>query len=167
METFSALLAICAGIHRSPVDSPHKGQWRGALMFSFICVWINGWVNNREAGDLRRYRAHYDVTVMNVTKHQRHAPASTSATRDKAIYIGSQKLITFNNYGAETGIFRENRSMPLWFMSWLVARSSEAMVFTVQENRVPLFRVEGFQLPAPAQCWKMAGDEHMFLYPLK
>ena len=52
------------GIHRSPVNSPHKGQWRGALMFSLICVWINGWVNNRKAGDLRRYRAHYDVTVM-------------------------------------------------------------------------------------------------------
>ena len=64
METFSALLAICAGIHRGPVNSPHKDQWRGALMFSLICVWINGWVNNREAGDLRRYRAHYDVTVM-------------------------------------------------------------------------------------------------------
>ena len=53
------------GIHRSPVNSPHKGQWRGALMFSLICIWINGWVNNREAGDLRRYRAHYDVTEMN------------------------------------------------------------------------------------------------------
>ena len=51
------------GIHRSPMTSPHKGQWRGALMFSLICVWINGWVNNREAGDLRRYRVHYDVTV--------------------------------------------------------------------------------------------------------
>ena len=52
------------GIHRSPVNSPHKGQWRGALMFSLICVWINGWVNNRKAGDLRRHRAHYDDTVM-------------------------------------------------------------------------------------------------------
>ena len=48
---------------RSPVNSPHKGQWRGALMFSLICVWING-VNNRQVGDLRRYRAHYNVTVM-------------------------------------------------------------------------------------------------------
>ena len=38
IETFSALLAICAGIHRSPVNSPHKGQWRGALMFSLICA---------------------------------------------------------------------------------------------------------------------------------
>ena len=52
------------GIHRSPVNSPHKGQWRGALMFSLFCVWINGWVNNGEAGDLRRCRAHYDVIVM-------------------------------------------------------------------------------------------------------
>ena len=52
------------GIHRSPVNSPHKGQWRGALMFSLICVWINDWVNNRETGNLRRYRAHYDVIVM-------------------------------------------------------------------------------------------------------
>ena len=52
------------GIHWWPVNSPHKGQWRGALMFSLICVWINGWVNNREAGDLRCHRAHYDVTVM-------------------------------------------------------------------------------------------------------
>ena len=45
------------GIHRSPVNSPHKGQWRGALMFSLICAWINRWVNNRKTGDLRRYRA--------------------------------------------------------------------------------------------------------------
>ena len=52
------------GIHRSPVNSPHKGQWRGALMFSLICAWINDWVSNREAGDLRRHRAHYDVIVM-------------------------------------------------------------------------------------------------------
>ena len=52
------------GIHRSSVNSLHKGQWRGALMFPLICVWINGWVNNRKAGDLRCYHAHYDVTVM-------------------------------------------------------------------------------------------------------
>ena len=52
------------GIHWSPVNSPHKGQRRGALTFSLICAWINGWINNREAGDLRRNRAHYDVIVM-------------------------------------------------------------------------------------------------------
>ena len=52
------------GIHQSPVNSPHKGQWRRALMFPLICVGINGWINNRKAGDLRRYCAHYDVSVM-------------------------------------------------------------------------------------------------------
>ena len=52
------------GIHWSPVNSPHKGQWRGALMFSLICAWINDWVNNGRAGDLRRYCSHCDVTVM-------------------------------------------------------------------------------------------------------
>ena len=54
------------GIHRSLVNSLHKGQWRGALMFSLICVWINGCANNREAGDLRRHRVNYDVIVMSV-----------------------------------------------------------------------------------------------------
>ena len=61
------------GIHRSPVNSQHKGQWRGALVFSLICAWINGWVNNREAGDIRRYRTHYDVIVMNHRKPHKHA----------------------------------------------------------------------------------------------
>ena len=51
-------------IHRSPVNFPHKGQWRGALMFSLNYAWINDWVNNREAGDLRRQHGHYDVIVM-------------------------------------------------------------------------------------------------------
>ena len=56
--------AFVRGIHRSPVNSPQKGQWRGAMMFSLICAWIGSWVNNRETSDLRRHRAHYDVTVM-------------------------------------------------------------------------------------------------------
>ena len=54
------------GIHRSPVNSPHKGQWCGALMFSMICVWINVWVNNHEAGNLEAIAPHYDVNIMNV-----------------------------------------------------------------------------------------------------
>ena len=51
------------GFHRWPVNSPHKGQWGGALMFSLIGAWINRWINSREAGDLRRHR-HCDVTLM-------------------------------------------------------------------------------------------------------
>ena len=69
MEIFSTLLAICA--RHSPVPGEfhtQRGQWRRVLMFSLICVWINDWVNNRKAGDLRRYRAHYDVIVMRDSK---------------------------------------------------------------------------------------------------
>ena len=50
--------------HRSSVNSPHKGQWGGAFIFSLICTWSNGWVNNREAGEMRRQLTHYDVIVM-------------------------------------------------------------------------------------------------------
>ena len=60
------------GIHRWPVNSPHKGQRRRALMFSLICSWINFSVNNGEAGDLRHHCAHYDITVM-LWKFQIHS----------------------------------------------------------------------------------------------
>ena len=72
MITFSALLAICAGNSPVTVNSPHKGLWRGALRFSLIWAWINVWVNNREAGDLRRHRAHYDVIVMYLTSTEQY-----------------------------------------------------------------------------------------------
>ena len=60
METFSALLALCAG--NSPVTGEFTqiGQWRGALIFYLVCAWMN----DREAGDSRRHRAHYDVNDM-------------------------------------------------------------------------------------------------------
>ena len=58
------------GIHGSPANSPHKGQWRGGLIFSLICAWINGWVNNRRAGDSRRHRGHYDVIVMVISQRK-------------------------------------------------------------------------------------------------
>ena len=72
------------GIHRWPMNYPHKSHWRGALMFHWICAWINGCANNREAGDLRRHRAHYDVTVM--PKHLREIPIAHNTlkpTNDK------------------------------------------------------------------------------------
>ena len=73
MERFSALLALCA--MNSPVP--------GALRFSLICVWINGWVNNGEAGDFRRHHAHYDVTVMvsRLTTTRGPAPVPVPAKR--------------------------------------------------------------------------------------
>ena len=81
IETFSALLILCG--HRKSmfvcgmgmkicywlcmeftVNSPHKSRWSGALMSYLICAWTNSWGNSRDACDLRRNRAHYDVTVM-------------------------------------------------------------------------------------------------------
>ena len=65
---FSRYWPFVWGIHRSPVNFPHKSQWRGAWGLSLICTWTNGWVGNRDAGDLRRHRAYYEVTVMNRRK---------------------------------------------------------------------------------------------------
>ena len=62
------------GIHRSPVKSPHKSQWGGALMFYLIGTWTSGWVNNRGAGDFRRHRAHYDVTIMRYANFHCYLP---------------------------------------------------------------------------------------------
>ena len=64
METFSALLAICAG--NSPVPGEFPAQRPVTQSFDvFFDLHLNKRLsNNREAGDLRRYRAHYDVIVM-------------------------------------------------------------------------------------------------------
>ena len=64
----SALLAICAGNSPGPSEFPTQRPVTGAMMFSLTSAWINGWVNNLEAGDLRRNRAHYDVTVMRMVE---------------------------------------------------------------------------------------------------
>ena len=74
------------GIHRSPVNAPHKGQWRGVLRFSLISARINGWVNNREAGDLRRHRAHYGVIVMT----SRQMPQTDSWSLPPPPHVGTQ-----------------------------------------------------------------------------
>ena len=64
METFSALLAICAGNPTVTGEFPAQRPVTRSFDVSFICARINGWVNNREAGDLRRHGPHYDVIVM-------------------------------------------------------------------------------------------------------
>ena len=65
MEIFSRYWPFVRGIHRWPVNSPHKRPvTRSFDFFSLICTWINGWINNGEAGDLRCHRTHYDCTVM-------------------------------------------------------------------------------------------------------
>ena len=90
------------GFHRSPVNFPHKGQWRGTLMFSFICSWISGWVNNGEAGDLGRHHAHNDVIVMDIS-----ASISTQST---CFSVGStyfKVFISFYIYGRYSPVATE------------------------------------------------------------
>ena len=55
---------LVRGIHRSSVNYPHKGQWRGASVFPLTCAWINGWVNKRVSVDLGRHGTHCDVIIM-------------------------------------------------------------------------------------------------------
>ena len=62
-------------IHRSRMNSLHKGQWRGALvLISLICAWTNGWANHRDAGEFRRHLAHYDASVIEWPRTQGKAP---------------------------------------------------------------------------------------------
>ena len=88
------------GIPRSPGNSPHKGQWRGALMFSLICVWINDWVNNREAGDLRCYCAHYDVIVIC------QVLLWSSQLAHRCVHVTDNEIITstLRNYYGKTNV---------------------------------------------------------------
>ena len=95
---------LVQGIHRSPVNSPHKGQWCAALMFSLICVWINYWGNNREAGDLRRYHAHYDVIVMKLQWNLKQSTAIRNQINElknvvcKMVVILSQPLCLLGRF---------------------------------------------------------------------
>ena len=89
------------GIQWSPVNSPHKGQWCRTLMFSLICGRINSWVNNGEAGELRRHRAHYDVIIMWWENPQRDSPCLPGPTSlDQSVHPCSypfrQKGVFFN-----------------------------------------------------------------------
>ena len=64
METVSALLVICAGNSPVPGEFPAQRPVTRSFDVFLICTRISGWINNGEPGDLRRYSAHYDVTIM-------------------------------------------------------------------------------------------------------
>ena len=133
METFSALLALCAGNSPVPVNSPHNGHWRGTLMFSLICAWINDWVNNREAGDLRRHRGHYDVNVM-VTCHI-YCWRNKANLRD---LIAATSLVILYEIGFKWSIFL---SMRPWI--WWITTKTIGHLFCTTSSFVHLFKPIG------------------------
>ena len=87
------------------MNSLHKGQWRGALMFSLICAWINRWVNYSKAGDLRRHRAHYDVIVMKANRLFRN-----SDLNQIVVHLWSELMIL-----AWAGDELLHRQAPAWY----------------------------------------------------
>ena len=158
MGTFSALLALCGGLHRSHINSPHKGQWRTALMFSLICAWTNGWVNNRDAGDLKRHRAHYDVTIM--------APIK-SLPRTQA----QKKCAMINTYRATfylclTHLFTQSVVIALLDVNKALLKRSWYMqsswILSLQRNRWQHSDVRGQVLSS--QCIDLVFPNYSFLH---
>ena len=86
------------GIHRSRWIPRTKASDAELLMFSLICVWINDWVNNREAGDVRRYRGHYDVIVMCLPKCLKYMDEHVS-------YVPSEVWFIFQRHELCSGLF--------------------------------------------------------------
>ena len=92
METFSAYWQFMWGIHRSRMNTPHKGQWFGALMFYLICAWTNSRVNNWYASNSRLHPAHHDVT--NIYKYPTVHSVVDISTRRKCLRNGNKPVIT-------------------------------------------------------------------------
>ena len=76
METFFVSLALYEANPQVTLGFPSRRPVTLSLWsFSMICAWTNGWENNRDAGDLRRHHAQYDITVMNCNNHNYFLPA--------------------------------------------------------------------------------------------
>ena len=96
------------GNHRSSVDSPHKGQWQGAL-FSLICAKTIGWENNRDAGYSRRHRVHYDVTVIVGLVHDIHILVLQNTTLANA---------SASNFGSISGMEKQSQIARFMGPTW-------------------------------------------------
>ena len=135
------------GIDWSPMNFPHKGLWRGALVFSLICAWISGWVNNRKADDLRHHRAHYDVTVMwKVYTHSAYPP-NTSASHPRELIL--EVLQNFTKYRRTSWLISSPRKMFKRSLKGTENRQNIYLTFIVIISRAwewSAYHVYGFAL---------------------
>ena len=124
------------GIHRSPVNSPHKGQWHGALMFSLICSWTNGWVNNREASNLRHHLAHYDVTEMIVNTIVVDDSARSQGISSHDIGLGIKEYSSFNTRWVHEihQLHTHPWSLPDWTWSVSIKQCLSTLSVTIDRN---------------------------------
>ena len=110
---------IVRGIHRWPVNSPHKGQWREALMFSLICARTNGLANIRDAGDSRHK---YDIIVLWLcSQHWAAWLIMTSAgaviTNVGSIWISRLNSNTFTKHYSNACLFVISWCSNIWLLS--------------------------------------------------
>ena len=126
-------------IHQSPVDSPHKGQWRGALLLSLISAWTNGRANYKRDGDLRRHRAHYAATVMMIDDGQ-----AKPATRAPSQYPKRRLSVRSRNV-SKRFVFRIVRSL------WNLTGTSAAVLpmclsnfKAIRQFKVPISSLRDF-----------------------
>ena len=108
---------FCAG--NSPVTGEFPSQRPVTRIYDvfFICTWINAWVNNREAGNLRRHRAHYDVTVM-MTNRCRILRVHWWISFKSFLVLphGTQGIIFLTNWGRDRMVAILQTTFPL---SWM------------------------------------------------
>ena len=103
---------------------PQKGQWRGSLMSLGSMSWIKGWENNREAGDLRCHRAHYDVTVM-------------AFIYSAGVYLYSWRMMCNHMYikAFDLGFGLLERKCHQWMLLWLGIGLMCGYIYTQQKKK--------------------------------
>ena len=139
MNNFPRYWPFVRGIHRSPVNSPHKGQWRGTLMFSLTYAWIRGWVNYREAGDLRRHQAHYDLIVMishpSVNSNKIYCPETLNSGQNRQFFVPCDLEIWWMT-------LKNNRAPPLYYIKLCASFKSHMWFQTGVTVRKRLIRIQ-------------------------
>ena len=149
-------------IHRSSVNSPHKGQWRGALIFSLIWAWINSWVNDGEAGDLRRHCVHYDVIVMKWVFHSRHTLTQASFAHNVISYCPIV-LKFYTGDGSRTAVLCAKFEMitQMKAMLWANEISRDLSLRLVSDGCPSLYSPIGFHYKNPLL---VTGEECLFYF---
>ena len=90
--------------------------------FSLICAWINGCVNNHEAGDLICHRAHYDVIVMGQACHRwgEHWRIELAGRRERLVH---SLCTSVHSLCTSTNISQFKIYAQLWYRLWWLQQS--------------------------------------------
>ena len=115
-------------------EFPSQGQWRRTLMFSWVCAWTNGWVNNRDAGALRRHRAHCDVTGMDVEVYiPCHRMRNGSAVTYNAV-LCENEMMKRMDYISDTPSTEYNTSTLIYAGAWKT-KPRRVIIYSKNQNK--------------------------------